>query len=185
MIQARFSRVVNLLKTVVESAGSIELAMRRPQLVLQFGVSEARRIDDGRYQRSRKVMIRKLQTRGLIQIKENKRGWRVVLTERGRDAFLQQQIIAAPMMEDGTQCLVMFDIPEDERATRKTLIGFLYRMSFLRLQKSVYICPFDLFEPLQQWLEMRGMAKWVKIYRAVPEPKYGRSAKKRISTKRT
>ncbi|MCR4312032.1 MAG: CRISPR-associated endonuclease Cas2 [Candidatus Uhrbacteria bacterium] len=161
------SRVTDFLKELVEIAGSVDFALRRPHMCLRWGTG-AEVVYKERNIRSRAVS--RLKQRQLIAVRPSKEGWRVRLTKTGAEVYLQRKILDAEMMDDDTICLVMFDIPERQKKLRREIGNFLLNAGFIRLQRSVYISPFDAFQPLREWLKLRKLEGCSVVYRAYDFP---------------
>jgi len=58
---------------------------------------------------------------------------------------------------NGYWCLVIFDFPEEKRSLRDFLREKLISLNFGRLQKSIYISPYDLVEDIAQFLNNKKL----------------------------
>ncbi len=108
------------------------------------------------------VEFYRLQQRGLIKKLNNK----IYLTNTGRrfaeQLFAQQQLAVKNKASNGELCLVAFDIPEKLRAERAALRNFLYRSGFRKLQASVWVSPFNVYnEALATWKKL-GITDYVR-----------------------
>ena len=167
-----------VLRAIIKGAGGIERMFRRGSFTSKLAPGLLEDYD----RRSRlhyvkqRTAFNRIKKKGWIQEKEN---GNFLLTSSGIEAALIDQIVLAPMFNDGTICVVMFDIPESRRKVRNELSAFLKRSSFVAFQRSVYISPFDAFEPLKLWIKLKGYSRWVEVYRAtkVVISKSGRSSK--------
>jgi CRISPR/Cas system-associated endoribonuclease Cas2 len=86
----------------------------------------------------------KLIERGLI--KTTKEG--LELSEKGEERLksFEVKLFKRPKYWDGKYRLVIFDIPEKKRQSRKQITGQLIAMGFIRLQQSVWIGLYDCSE---------------------------------------
>lgn len=60
---------------------------------------------------------------------------------------------------NGKWLIVVFDIPEKKKRDRDILRNKLYELGFGKLQRSVFISPFDIYEDLVEFLESLGFSK--------------------------
>lgn len=90
--------------------------------------------------------LRSLERRGMLRVKQSRRTVRIVLTEKGKRQMLRYQLrdltIPKPASWDGKWRIVMFDIPESQRATRDTVRDILRKLRFARVHRSVFIHPY-------------------------------------------
>jgi len=59
----------------------------------------------------------------------------------------------------GEWLIVVFDIPEKQKRNRDVLRNKLYELGFGKLQRSVFISPFDVYEDLVELLESWGLSR--------------------------
>jgi hypothetical protein len=103
-----------------------------------------------------------LKSQKLIKTKKKKNGKiQIILTDRGkkrvRDFALSQIKLEIPATWDGRWRMIMFDIPEFNRKGRDLIRHQLYKLGFIRIQKSVYIYPYpcqDLIEYLRKYFRL-------------------------------
>lgn len=155
-----------LLMEIVRIAGSIDFAIRRPIAVLRAGAGAEIMHRERMMRERQKSAVTQLRRQRLIVTKQDDDGWRVRLTLRGADAALRQEMLCADMLDNGSLCIAVFDIPESRRVVRRQVGRFLLNAGFVRLQRSVFLSPFDVFTPLEQWIRIRGLTRWVQVYRA-------------------
>lgn len=103
----------------------------------------------------------------LIDIKENLRGYtRMVLNENGKKKVLEYKIdeltIDRPGKWDGKWRMVIFDIPENHKKTREAIRGHLERLGFYKLQKSVFIFPYQCENEIEFILEYYDTRRYVR-----------------------
>ncbi|KKT69715.1 MAG: hypothetical protein UW63_C0048G0005 [Candidatus Uhrbacteria bacterium GW2011_GWF2_44_350] len=104
--------------------------------------------------------VRKLKDNKLIKKEKDK----IKLTEKGVLEYARTKIEKTDLLPEGTDCIVVFDIPETERKIRDFLSKLLEEIAFIRIQKSVWISPFDNAAALKELLQLLGYKKWVRIY---------------------
>ena len=59
--------------------------------------------------------------------------------------------------------IVIFDIPETKRKFRSHIRKTLYHLNFIKLQKSVWITPYDVFDDLIKLLPSAKKGDWIKM----------------------
>lgn len=52
-------------------------------------------------------------------------------------------------------CVVIFDFPEEKKSIRESLRNKLYQLGFGRLQRSIYISPFDFSDDMAEFLNSK------------------------------
>jgi|GEM_PF-2985088 len=97
---------------------------------------------------------------GFIETKKRK----IKISESGITEYIRTTIDDTDKLPDGTDCVVVFDVPEKNRKIRKLLNKLLIELAFLKIQKSVWISQFDNAKLLKKLLIMLKIKKWVRIY---------------------
>ncbi len=89
----------------------------------------------------------RLKREGLFDVERRNHQIFISLTERGRKKARWMQIndlkIVHPKKWDCVWRIVIFDIAHNARGTREAFRGFLIRLGFYRLQKSVWVYPYS------------------------------------------
>lgn len=102
------------------------------------------------YRSQAKQAIKRLEKRGLIVTETKGEELAIKITQSGRRWLKHYQIthlsIKRPQKWDGYWRIVTFDIPEDKHQIRDTVRGWLKRLGFARLQKSVWVIPWPCQE---------------------------------------
>ncbi len=114
--------------------------------------------------------IKRLLSRGLIQIKKDKNYEYLELTEKGKSLLLKCELEglnkSQPSKWDGKYRLVIFDISESSRRIRDDLRKIIRGFGFVYLQKSVWIYPYpckDIIELLKKYLGIHGEVIYMEI----------------------
>jgi DNA-binding transcriptional regulator PaaX len=137
--------VGRIILAMVALAGLLSLAVAAPnavQLLKMFRRSNPRH-------RSEKYMtgvIGKLQRRGLLDVKKNKKGSFVCLTKKGEWELLKYKLKEKSLQKrrwDGKWRVVIFDIKESRRDLRDSIRMDIVTFGFVRLQDSVWVYPYD------------------------------------------
>lgn len=109
-------------------------------------------------------VLERLKKRKLVE--EQKRGDLLIvrLTERGR---FHQEMKSIKKKPDhypvGQGCVVVFDIPESQRAARRTFRHFLKECGFRQLQQSVWVCRKDVAEFVTDFVRRNNLTPWIQV----------------------
>ncbi len=91
--------------------------------------------------------FRRLVKEGSVVFDRKGRQVYISLTDKGVCKAGRLQVdhlkIKKPKKWDGKWRIIMFDIRQENRIVREALRGFLKRLEFCQLQKSVWICPYN------------------------------------------
>lgn len=106
--------------------------------------------------------------RDLIQVVDEKKGKRLLVTSSGHRVFFEDYPLSKLRKErwDGFWTVVMYDIPEKERNKRWRLRQILRKLGFGAVQESVFISPLKVEDALQSFLHSRGLSEMVWVMRA-------------------
>lgn len=106
-----------------------------------------------------------LKRRKIIQeiIKSNKKGY--ILTTMGKERLFMLRIKETnkKKMLKGRWLMVFFDIPEKERSKRDSLRKMLRGLGFEQMQKSIWICPYDVEKEVKEGVEMMDIGKYTQL----------------------
>lgn len=106
----------------------------------------------------------RLKKRGLIKSDNSNGNNRFLLTKEGLIEFLKLELSQVDLLPEGKCCMVVFDIPEISRALREVLTIFLEDSCFIRIQKSVWISPFDAADLLARIFYLLEIDNWVRVF---------------------
>lgn len=126
-----------------------------------------RYLDDNAVERSNFFeKISYLKRRGLIsRFCEDKESFAEV-TNKGKNYLkskrLQHLAVDKPKSWDKKWRVIIFDIPEKERAIRDYLRIKLYQIGFLQVQKSVFIYPFECTQEISLICDEHGGRQYIK-----------------------
>jgi phenylacetic acid degradation operon negative regulatory protein len=91
--------------------------------------------------------VRRLDKKGHILAIRQDKGWRISLSQRGREELLKYEHGLKKLKKigtwDGKWRLLIFDIPEQKRHLRDKLRSLLNQLGFIQLQKSVWTYPWE------------------------------------------
>lgn len=122
------------------------------------------------YSKNKKSLLKSLDLlikKGLIKpvIKNDSNENKVfLLTKEGFIEFLKLELSQTNLLSDNRECMVIFDIPEISKSLRKILTIFLEDSCFIRLQKSVWVSPFDATNLLSEVFYLSSINKLVRVF---------------------
>lgn len=130
-------------------------------------------LEENRQERFRKYkadstykVINRLAKRGWVQLSQKGEKTIVSITKEGKTEYLKfnldKMTIKKPKRWDGLWRIVSFDIPEEHKIAREALRDLLKRLGFYRLQKSVFIHPYDCKKEIEFIKEVYEISLWVK-----------------------
>lgn len=59
--------------------------------------------------------------------------------------------------------MIIFDVPEEVRKKRDYLRAGLKRLKYQKLQKSIWVCPYDVLKETQELIEYLKLEQFVKL----------------------
>lgn len=106
--------------------------------------------------------INYLKRRGYIKISENKG---ILLTKEGEEKVLKikYKFVNKRKRNDDQWIMLMYDIPKTKNRERFLLRRSLHYLGFQQLQKSIWICPYDVFKPTQQLIKNYKLDRFVRL----------------------
>ncbi len=158
------SRSAVILQEIVQELDLLATFGYRPVKVLRYGMDGVRRMRAAKERTYRRQEIQRLQRRKLLLITKVANEYRVALTEAGAKEAIRLQVLSAKLMPDTCVCMVVFDIPEYEANLRKMLRAFLRHAGFRMVQKSVWVSPYDAWEPLARLFAVSKSSQWISVY---------------------
>ncbi|MBT9171409.1 MAG: CRISPR-associated endoribonuclease Cas2 [Actinobacteria bacterium] len=107
-----------------------------------------------------------LKKRGLIKIKnlENKKA--IILTPQGSEKALKikYKMMDKKKRKDGKWQMIIFDIPEKKRRLRDLLRENLNFLGYKMLQKSIWVCPYDVTKETEEFLRIHSLDSYVRLF---------------------
>jgi len=113
-----------------------------------------------------KQVANKLQRKGWVEKKETPEGFVIKITDKGRIQTLKFKLaeMKPPKVRwDGKWRMVFFDIAELERGKRDRLRIYLRQLGMERMQESVWVSPYDVFDQVKYLREVLGVPHGVKL----------------------
>jgi len=65
---------------------------------------------------------------------------------------------------DGKWIMLMFDIPENKKHLRDKLRRYILSLGYKMLQKSVWVCPFDVLKETKDILRLKSLDPYARIF---------------------
>jgi len=120
------------------------------QALKLFGIGRGKNKKDVRY----KLLpaLKRLEKRGLVEIRNEAGNQEVVLTQKGHQGLARHKMrerAGGKIKWDGKWRVVIFDIHEHKRKLRDQLRYELREFGFMKLQGSVWISPYECEEAIQ------------------------------------
>lgn len=114
-----------------------------------------------------KSTIKRLEKQKLVSWREDEDGLQLQLTENGVTKISQFKLdemkIKKPWRWDRCWRMVIFDIPEKNRLSRDLFRKKLVELGFSRIQKSIFIHPYECEEEVKFLAELWGIGQYVNF----------------------
>lgn len=141
------SEIVKDLFTFLAFGTGIVLAGSSPLFVQRLLKELSKKRKKTYNQQSFRNAFYRLKREGCLVIEKHNHQMYISLTQEGKRRAGRFQInalsIAKPKRWDGKWRIVIFDVRHKQRIKREALRGFLKRLGFYQLQKSVWVHPYD------------------------------------------
>ncbi len=147
--------------------GSLSIGLsynsRRQFLILQQMRREWNRINREVLRRA----VKSLYTSKLIDMKDGNNGSvKITLTENGKQRALEykidEMVIKTSGVWDRKWRVVVFDIPEKYKRKREAMRQHLERLGFYKLQKSVFVLPYECCDEIEFLIEFYNIRSYVR-----------------------
>ncbi len=111
-------------------------------------------------------LIYHLKKNGYIKIKSLKQNKGIVLTKKGSEKVLKAKLKLGNNKKrlDGKWQMIIFDIPEEKKYLRNLLREKLILLKYKMLQRSVWICPYDVSKEIEFILRKNSIDSYVKLF---------------------
>ena len=109
------------------------------------------------------TLISRLEKRGMVRKIKRGRKNHLKLTARGKELLLKHRSASDKSRPswDRQWRLVIFDIPEKQAALRKYLTQYLHVLGFRKVQRSVWISPFDYQKNIIRYIRKLKLSDYV------------------------
>lgn len=154
-----------LLEIVDQLSGDLLNAFTDPHIgLVGYNATAKREIEIAIDQQEKRRALKRLKDRKLVIVEEIGRNFKVLLTDDGLCEVFRLKVLSAGLLEDGRDCMVIFDIPETERKVRKMIRRLLRSAGFIPIQRSVWISPFDAMPALLGLFDSLDTKGWVRVF---------------------
>ncbi len=111
-------------------------------------------------------LIYYLKKKGLIGIENLKNKEAILLTKKGSERVLRIRFktTSKKYRSDGKWQMIIFDIPEKKRKLRDFLRDSLSFLGYKILQKSIWVCPYDVEKDTENLLREYSLDQYVKTF---------------------
>ncbi len=111
-------------------------------------------------------LIYRLKKNGYIKIKNLEQNDGIVLTKKGTEKVLKAKLKTKNNKKrpDGKWQMIIFDIPEKKRYSRNLLRKKLLLLKYKMLQRSIWICPYDVQKETEFILRKNLLDSYVKLF---------------------
>lgn len=107
-----------------------------------------------------------LKKQGYIKIKSLEQKKAVMLTKKGAEKVLKVKLKMKEKKRrpDGKWQMVIFDIPEKKRDFRDIFRENLQILGYKMLQRSVWVCPYDVLKETEALIRKYSLHPYVKLF---------------------
>ncbi|MEK7542249.1 MAG: CRISPR-associated endonuclease Cas2 [Patescibacteria group bacterium] len=136
------------------------------QYVYRDTIRLKREYDRQKARRSFSQFVRYLQEKGYIRVKTLEGTKGMLLTPKGAARVLQvrRKIKEKKKRKDGKWIMVIFDIPEKKKKAREFLRDALVDLGYEQFQKSVWICPYDVYKETEEAVRSYQTIPYVRLF---------------------
>lgn len=142
------TRSIRIQKIILQSlygVGVLSIALLAPNVFSAFGKIRKGKFRNENYRFKRS--IRRLMEEGLIVLQKTPKGEFARLTPEGEKRAMMihagEVKIKKPVSWDGKWRVVVYDFSEEKKALRDRLRATLVGFGFVRLQKSIWVYPYE------------------------------------------
>ncbi|MDP2909455.1 MAG: CRISPR-associated endonuclease Cas2 [bacterium] len=107
--------------------------------------------------------INYLKKKGYIETNPQKG---IILTKAGEEKVLKikYKFAERKRREDGQWIMLMYDIPSNRNKERHLLRRDILNLGFQQLQKSIWVCPFDILKETEEITDFLHLSKFIRIF---------------------
>ena len=107
-----------------------------------------------------------LKRKGYIRIKNLEQKQGIILTKKGTEKALKTRLRLKKRKRrsDGKWQMIIFDIPEKKRQLRDLLRENLRILGYRILQKSIWVCPYDILKDTERIIREYSLDPYVKLF---------------------
>jgi len=110
--------------------------------------------------------VQYLEDQGYIKTKALEGTKGIVLTPKGAERVLRvkRKLKEKKKRKDGKWIMIIFDIPEKQKKAREHLRDALVALGYEKLQQSVWVCPYDVYEETEEAVRSYRVIPYVKLF---------------------
>lgn len=110
--------------------------------------------------------VQYLERQGYIRTKPFEKTFGIMLTPKGAQKVLRikHRIKEKKRRNDGRWLMIIFDIPEKEKRIRERLRNALVDLGYEQLQKSIWVCPYDVHKDTEEFIRFYDISSYVKLF---------------------
>lgn len=111
-------------------------------------------------------LIYYLKINDYIKIKSLENKEAILITKKGIDKALKAsfKIEEKTKRKDGKWIMLIFDIPQKYKKSRKLMNSILHNLGYKMFQQSVWITPYDVSEKTEKLMQIYSLENFVKIF---------------------
>ena len=149
-VRTRRVRIEQIVLGTLMVAGVVAMTMAAPNMLKLLKHVDPDWLSKRDPRRRLREVASRLKRKGLVEFRMEGTKKKLYLTSDGekeaRRIGLGEVQIKKPMRWDGRWRLIIFDIPEKQRAMRDKIRDMVSHLGFFRLQDSVWVHPYDCEE---------------------------------------
>ncbi len=107
-----------------------------------------------------------LKRKGYIKVQSLEPSAAIIITSKGIEKILKITLkkTIKKRRKDGKWIMAIFDIPEKKRSLRDFLREALQALGFKFLQKSIWVCPYDVLKEVQGVIQRYDLERYVNLF---------------------
>ncbi len=156
--------VCEAAKTSVTAVNLYSFFLNYQRAILRHGTAYARELEAIHTQADLKRRLRELQRQRYITSRKIGKRIELRLTNQGQ---LATRLQALSLKKNGgmVATIIIFDVPETERAIRRELRQLLKQVKFKRLQQSAWVRSADVYAEARDLVSYLKVSRWVIVVR--------------------
>jgi len=136
------------------------------QNIVPLGTEIWKNLERKRNKRQFAQFINHLKKQEYIKIANLKEKRGILLTSKGKKKILKvkYKLLDKKRRKDKKWIMIMYDIPEKEKRERALLRETLQSLGYQRLQKSIWVCPYEVFKETEEIIRVYSLDPYVRIF---------------------
>ena len=140
--------------------------LRSSRNIAPLGTAVWKDLEKKRRKRQFAQFINYLKRKNYIKIAnlKNKRG--ILLTPKGKEKTLRvkMELLDKRKRKDKKWIMIMYDVPEKKKQARVLLRKTLQFLGYQKFQRSVWICPYDVFKETEEIIRVYSLDPYVRVF---------------------